>query len=105
MITKILKIAKENPSGFTIDLELNFVSGGYAVANKETQDCFGEEGLKKVIEYAKKHNTYIGGWLEEGKFYFDASIVVQDKEEALRIGKENEQIAIYDFQTGLPIYL
>ena len=105
MITKILKIAKENPSGFTIDLELNFVSGGYAVANKETQDCFGVEGLKKVIEYAKKHNTYIGGWLEEGKFYFDASIVVQDKEEALRIGKENEQIAIYDFQTGLPIYL
>lgn len=105
MIAEILKIAKENPSGFTVDLNLNFVSGGYAVANKETQNCFGVEGLKKVIEYAKKHNTYIGGWQEDGKYYFDASIIVKDKDEAIRIGRENEQIAIYDFQAGEPIYL
>lgn len=105
MISKILKIAEENPNGFTIDLNLKFISSGYAVASKETQNCFGVEGLKKVIEFAKKHNTYIGGWLEDGKYYFDASTIVQDKEEALRIGRENEQIAIFDFQTGLPIYL
>lgn len=57
------------------------------------------------MEYAKNHNTHIGGWRENGKYYFDASIIVQDKEEAIRIGKKNEQIAIYDFQAGEPIYL
>jgi fructokinase len=45
----IKKIAGENPQGFTVDLTiLKKVTGGISVAYHETQESFGDEGLKRV---------------------------------------------------------
>lgn len=108
MIEKLIKISCENPEGFTFELAtdslVNFPSKGYAVALKETQNSFGVEGLKKALEYAKT-TGYLGGWAEDGKFYYDAVFIIQDREEAIRVGRENEQIAIFDLSTGETIYL
>ncbi len=45
----IKAIAKSNPDGFTVDLTtLKKVTGGISAAYLETQDCFGDNGLKTV---------------------------------------------------------
>lgn len=106
MIEKIKQIAEENPDGFTIfTTTLEHVKSGWVVAMKETQNSFGDEGLKRVLEVAEKSTKTLGGWKEGKLFYFDAVHVLQDREEAIRIGKENEQIAIYHLETGTLIYL
>lgn len=95
----IKKIANENPEGFTVHLpDINWVISGYISAYKETQDCFGDEGLKKALEHALSHNNILGGWKnEENKmFYFDSSKTFETLDEAKKFGRENEQIAIFD---------
>lgn len=98
-------IAKQNPDGFTVDKNtLEPITEGWAVAVSETQNSFGEEGLKQVIEHAeqKSYIEAIGGWLnsEDGQYYFDAVMVVQDYETAAELGYRNKQKAIFDLYTG-----
>jgi fructokinase len=95
----ILAIAEENPDGFTVDLTtLKKITKGISVAYLETQDSFGEEGLKRVLNHALVHEKKIGGWLNEenGMFYFDSIRIFTNLEEAKRFGRENNQIAIFD---------
>ena len=98
----IKKIADENPEGFTIKIpNLEWVIEGYIAAYEETQNCFGDEGLKKVIQHALYHDFIVGGWLnEENKmFYFDSSKTFKILDEAIQFGKNNNQIAIFDLNT------
>lgn len=95
----ILEVAKKNPDGFTVDLTtLKKVTRGISVAYLETQDSFGEEGLRKVLKHALEHEKKVGGWLNEenGEFYFDSIRIFTDPDEAIRFGRENQQIAIFD---------
>lgn len=95
----ILEVAKKNPDGFTVDLTtLKKVTRGISVAYLETQDSFGEEGLRKVLKHALEHEKKVGGWLNEenGEFYFDSIRIFTDLDEAIRFGRENQQIAIFD---------
>lgn len=49
MLEKFLQIADENPDGFTAKLSGELVTeGGFVVAEKETQNSFGIEGLKST---------------------------------------------------------
>lgn len=99
-IEKIKEIAKVNKDGFTIRLsDFSYVKKGWCVAMKETQNSFGDEGLKKVLSIADETTGIVGGWSENGKFYYDVVIVVESRDEAIRLGKENEQIAIYNLET------
>lgn len=95
----ILEIANANPDGFTVDLTtLKKVTKGISVAYLETQDSFGEEGLKRVLNHAVMHERKVGGWQNEenGMFYFDSIRIFTNLEEAKRFGRENNQIAIFD---------
>lgn len=95
----IKKIAEANPLGFTVDLTtLKKVTGGISVAYLETQDSFGNEGLKRVLEHALIHENKVGGWFddESGSFYFDSVRIFTDLDEAKRFGRQNKQIAIFD---------
>lgn len=104
-------IAAVNPLGFTF----NCVNGemqtkGFAVACAETQNSFGDEGLARVLSFveSKKNNsTCVGGWLDKntGLYYFDAVIICESLDEALEIGKANNQIAIFDLDTFTEIRL
>ena len=47
--------------------------------------------------------VHLGGWHnvgEDGKFYLDASKIVDTKEEAIALGKEHGQLAGYDVERG-----
>lgn len=95
----ILEIAGKNPDGFTVDLTtLKKVTKGISVAYLETQDSFGEDGLKRVLNHALEHEKKVGGWLNEENqaFYFDSIRIFTNLEEAKQFGRENKQIAIFD---------
>ena len=71
--------------------------------------------LKSVIDYVRKNNTiiifneiyilYLGGWFKDNKFYLDISIVENNREKAINIGKYCNQKAIYDIENKITIYL
>ncbi|OJV50490.1 MAG: hypothetical protein BGO31_14100 [Bacteroidetes bacterium 43-16] len=106
LIQKLQCIACENPSGFTVTLpNLEPVKSGWIVALKETQNCFNVFGLRKALEVAQKTSKIIGGWLEDDKFYWDASMVYKNREDAIKAGIENEQIAIFNIETAELLYL
>ena len=108
VIAKVAAIAALNPSGFTVDAAtVQPVTAGYAVAMKQTQNSFGTEGLAKVantIEEIQASGNLdgrilaFGGWYEaeSGLFYYDATVIYQDREKAIEAGRANEQIAIFD---------
>jgi len=106
----IAAVATANVEGFTINAAtLAPVTTGYAVAIKETQNSFGFAGMVEVYKYIQQHPEInaVGGWYnsENGKFYFDATIVVSDLSTALELGRANEQIAIFDLNTLTEIRL
>lgn len=99
MYEKIKKVAEANKDGFTIEVEtLNHVTSGIVVAYKETQNSFDDEGLRKCVDHALRHDKKVGGWFNEdnGRFYYDSVKVFESLEEAIKFGRENEQIAIFD---------
>lgn len=94
-------IAAQNPDGFTVSAHtLDPITTGYAVAVADTQNSFNVAGLCNVIKYMENHpeiNAF-GGWYnsENGRFYFDATIIVADRDQAIDLGRANKQIAIFD---------
>lgn len=105
-LMSLLEISLKNPSGFTVKLDtLEYVTSGYSIAYQETQDSFGAEGLARVIEHARRHGGYVGGWKCGDKYYFDSVMIVTDRDEAIRKGVENKQLAIYNLDDGVEIEL
>lgn len=97
---KVYQIAKNNPSGFTLNLNnLQLINKGFVSAYKETQNSFGLNGLKDVIKYALLIGaSVIGGWYnsDNGQYYFDCSRVFSNLNDAAAFGIDNQQIAIFD---------
>lgn len=110
VLVALAAIALNNKEGFTVSAAtLQPIKSGYAVAVADTQDLFGFVGLKKVVEYVGENpeiNAF-GGWLnpDNRQFYFDATIIVNDLETAIELGRANKQLAIFDFANGETIYL
>lgn len=108
VISAVATIATMNPEGFTVNAaNLQPVSSGFAVALKRTQNSFGAEGLAKVanvIEELKASGNLngrtlaFGGWYdsESGLYYYDATVIFEDRAEAIEAGRANDQIAIFD---------
>lgn len=108
VLSSVAAIAAINPDGFTVNAAtLQPVTSGYAVALKRTQNSFGAEGLAKVANVIEELQASgnlngrilaFGGWYdsESGLFYYDATVIYQDREKAIEAGRANEQIAIFD---------
>ena len=96
---KVKQIAEANKEGFTISLlDFQTPKNGYCVAMKMTQDSFGDERLKRVIEIAKQSTYVVGGWYDNQskRFYYDCVMIVEELQAALSLGRANEQLAIFD---------
>ena len=108
VLSSVAAIAAINPDGFTVNAAtLQPVTTGFAVALKRTQNSFGNEGLAKVANVIDElqnsgnlngRTLAFGGWYdsESGLYYYDATVIFQDREEAIEAGRANEQIAIFD---------
>ena len=104
LFTRLKEIAKANPDGYTVDATtLQPITTGYAVSVAATQSCFNDEGLYKVIDYVLSHSEIkaYGGWLDSlnGDYYYDATMVIDDRDEAITYGRNNGQKAIFDLNT------
>lgn len=100
----IAAIAAANPAGFTVNAQtMEPITKGFAVAVEETQNSFNAEGIEQVINYINNHPEVnaIGGWYdsESGRYYFDATIVVNSISEAIELGRINKQLAIFNLNT------
>lgn len=108
VISSVAAIAAINPDGFTVNAAtLQPVTAGYAVALKRTQNSFGAEGLTKVANVIEElqasgnlagRTLAFGGWhdSESGLYYYDATVIFENRVEAIEAGRANEQIAIFD---------
>lgn len=99
-ISSVAAIAAVNPEGFTINSkDMTPETAGYCVALAETQNSFNNEGLARVYEVIRSGRANaVGGWLdsESGLYYYDAVVVLQDREKAVELGRLNNQLAIFD---------
>ena len=97
---RTIKNLKEN-DGLTLKegKKIEYKSG-WQVATEgiETKDA------KKAIEAVKAYNGNCGIWYSEGIYFIDLSKRVSTKKEALRIGKENNQISIYGWKRKVLAY-
>ena len=110
---KIMEIIENK--GATLDYSLNDFksSKGYMVSIKGQEvkiDKNDIQGIKKEIkkkrEFIKnKRGMYIGLWLDNDIMYVDVSIHIIDYLKALEVGRNNDQLAIYDLQKNDSIYL
>lgn len=104
LIAALTTIAALNPDGYTVDARtLQPIKYGYAVAVADTQNSFGPDGLAKVVRYVKTHigvNAF-GGWYNSktGQYYYDATIIVTDFNEAIELARKNKQLAFFDLDT------
>lgn len=112
MFHAILSIAANNPDGFTVEIPSLriievFENEGIVVAYSETQDSFGEDGLKKVIAHALAHDKLVGGWLEDERLYFDSVRIFPETqlEEALEFARIGNQLAVFRLSDGKVIKL
>ena len=95
----IKRLAAQNPNGFTARIPSGeLVTQGFAVSYEATQHSHDDDGLRKCIEHALTHDHIIGGWHNkaDGKWYWDSSKILTDRDEAAAFGREQGQIAFYD---------
>lgn len=88
------KIDKKN--GFMVSVE------GF----ERKLDKYTYEDVKAVVNEYKsllKGCLYLGFWIDEGNLYIDVSKWFRDKSEALKFGKQNKQISIYNIKTNKSI--
>ena len=111
LITTLTAIAAANPYGFTFNVEQNEMQAtGYAVALDATQNSHGIDGLTSVVSLVTSADcpaSCVGGWLDTqtGLYYFDATVIIEDRDAAIAFGRLQNQIAIFDLGTMTEIRL
>ena len=115
MITKkdILKDYIKENGGATLDYKGDFMElkKGYIVSTPQneykTDDL--DNAINKMmiyLDYIKKDsNLYVGCWYDNGTYYIDINIYIMNKKEALKVGKNNQQKAMFDIAKNDSIYL
>jgi hypothetical protein len=94
------------------------VESGYMVGvkgfkrYKVKENWFPEVILKKINEllednkyYVMHKSAYLGAWINENACYIDISLNIEDEEDAIKIGRLNNQAAIWDCKNKKEIYL
>lgn len=111
-IKNIIKEIKENNGGtYNKDLKSINAKSGYMVSLQGYEKkCKSEQEIEKAINENMEivrglDNAYLGAWIDEGIIYIDISVLVENKEDAMELGKINNQLAIYDIENNESIYL
>ena len=111
-IKTIIEEIKENNGGTynkeykTINAKKGFMVSlqGYEKKCRTEQET--EKAINENMEIIRGlDNAYLGAWIDEGITYIDISVLVENKEDALEMGKINNQLAIYDIENNKSIYL
>ena len=99
-----LKDIKAN-GGMTLDKNANAISysNGYQVSAEDLEIIPAYRLTKKhLLEMLAKipNGSNLGIWIDNNKAYIDRSARIGNKRLALKVGRELNQISIYDWKTG-----
>ncbi len=93
-------------NGYTTSINGNKPYIGYMVSIPDKEVVFNNfqefnqvsvnNFIVENLNLLKRDNYFIGTWIYEGKIYLDISINLSSKSEAIKAGKKNNQLAIYD---------
>jgi hypothetical protein len=89
-------------NGFTVNNKLEeIIIDGFFVATSEEEiivpiNILTFELFKNIINSYIKQNLLIGCWINNKNIFFDTSIYIENKKEAISLGFAFNQIAIFD---------
>jgi hypothetical protein len=116
--TSLFNIVKNRPEGFSVTIngktpqELGYSDGFMVAPTKKTEIVFDAksfndtdidqlldnvEALEQTLD-GRYAEVYAGGWLEKGKYYLDASVRIDNLDDALYIAKGGNQLGIFDLK-------
>lgn len=100
-----LKAIKEN-GGATLNDGCKEVcyKTGYQVSERDVAILPIYKLTLKFIKSLVEPHKFVGIWIENGKAYVDISERITAKNRALEIGKERNQISIYDWKNQKVAY-
>jgi hypothetical protein len=58
-----------------------------------------------ILLSGENEELFLGGWIDKGDLYLDVSILIENKDEAIRVAIANDQKAYYDCNIGKSIDL
>ena len=110
LVEKVWEFSQSRPEGFTLELSTwTEPKEGISAAYELAESCVDISGLEFVINHAQAHEGFVGGWLNsaDSLYYFDSVRIfpVDSLDAAIRFGRANGQIAIYNLSTGEEIRL
>lgn len=111
LASKIKSCINAGKSGGTFDLKgrsLSFTSGYLVGTYGETIPAISDvleirKALCKI--YINHKPEKIGFWVNDGKLYIDSVKHIEDRDKAILVGKDYDQISIWDCEAGQEIYL
>ena len=116
MKNKLDKIIKNiiDKGGCNLSKNMEFLNynSGYMVSIKDMYIIkkYDIKNLKKALKNVVKNiaiNQCCGCWYnsEDNNIYIDISINIEDKQQAIKEGVKNNQLAIYDIKNNKTIYI
>ena len=94
--------------GISIDLDGREPTEGYMVSVHGSEvivqkEEFNEDTVRNYIALFKNHigyGSYLGTWVDGEEVYLDVSVNFHSLSEAIKLGRENNQKAIYSLNTN-----
>ena len=80
--------------------DFEFVRSGWVVKIKGQQNFEGRDGMVKAILIAKETTGTVSGWKSGRAELWDVVAIFDNEDEATKAGKVNEQMTIYQIETG-----
>ena len=92
-------------NGAFMDLAAGFMVSLADTEKKISLSSLKLKDLNNYLKLAKNKNAFVGLWLDNNILYLDLSVNIINKNEALKVAKNNSQLAIYDIANQATIYL
>lgn len=91
----------QNGRDITDELESGFVVGGKVATSVQPAEAHNTIA-NELIELSDNHSL-IGTWLHDGEIHIDVVEIIEDRDEALTLGKERGEIAIWDIANATEV--
>jgi hypothetical protein len=110
---KIKDVVLGRSKGFTVKPNLDYPRNGYLVGTGWKEKHFTESNLSTARNHINqifntigdKQGLYIGGWSYEGKCIVEISEGFNSLQNAIEVGRDRNQISIFDIQNQKEIIL
>jgi hypothetical protein len=98
---RLREFAIEFPDGMIVGFgHLQPIKKGWVVKINGQTDFEGENGMLTAIKIASQTTRTIAGWTDGEIEMWDVVEIFKNEDEATEAGKENENLFIYQIETG-----